>query len=290
MDERLIKLEELRKIKEETDALLIEKAQIVKDINVPIYKAKTEAEQITKNAREVSDATTSAANKIFDEAKIKHSEAIDLLHAAKGDIEQFKKEKAKLDQDRIDLDGLRFQHENVIKQQRNANSQIEAQNRADTDRIQAQFIEVKQREDSVSRRELGVKKTENDLKEYNSTLEARKLNLDEQELKLEALKKALASEREELLEKEDVLIAIKRETESITKKNHALLEEAKMRKDDLTRQQNDLARQIEIFDNSKVENEEAMKSLKEQQRLVEMKMRQNDEKVAKLNELRKANG
>ena len=288
--ERTNALLELTKIKEEISTLLIEKAQIVKDINVPIYEAKAKAEKIIKDAKDEAETTISAANKILTEAESKHSETVKLLHSAKGDIEKFKNDRAKLDQDKIDLDALRFQHENLIKQQRNSSSQVEAQNRADTERNQTLIIEVKQREDSVLRRENGVKTAEESIAKLNSTLEERKANLDAQEAKLELSQKALADKESALVVRETELLAIKQDLDNVRIENSKVLGDTILRKVDLTRQQNDLARQIEIFDNSKAENDEAMKSLKEQQRMVEMKTRQNQEKIDKLEELRKANG
>ena len=274
------------KIKDEIADLLAQKIEIVKEMNAPIVKAKAEAEKINKDAKDEAQVTISAANKILAEAQAKHTETLNLLHATKGDIEKFKSDRAKLEQEKTDLDGLRFAHENVIRQQRNSTSQIEAQNRADTERLQQGLIEVKQREDSLTRRENGLKTAENSLNELKDTLETRKSNLDALEAKLSLLEKTLAEQKDSILFREKELLVIKAETDSTAKRNQALLEEAIMRKSELVNQQKSLAREVEILDNAKAENDEMVKTLKEKERIIDLKLRQNQEKLDTIKKLR----
>ena len=285
--ERSKALLELAKIKTEIDTLLVEKAEIVRNINIPIYEAKTKAEKIVKDANSEAEITISAANKILAEAEVKHKETNALLQSAKGDIEKLNVDRTKLGQEKIDLDALRFAHQNVVKQQRDANSQIEAQNRADTEILQSQLVEIKQREDSVARREIGAQEAEKSLKEQNTSLNERKSNLDALEAKLGLLEKALADEKSKVLDEKNNIIVLKRKVEEVKVSNQAILEETNMCKEELAIKKNGLNRQMEVFDNSKAENEETIKSLKEQQRLVELRIKQNDEKITTIKQLRK---
>ena len=285
IDERSAKLEELRKIKEEIDTLLVEKAQIVNDINVPVLKAKAEADKIIKDAKDEADITLSASNKILKEAQDTHIEAEDMIKTAKGVIEEAKNKQAQLEQDKTDFNGIKFAHENTVKQSRNNLYSKEQQINSDNESLNQRLIEVKQREDSMARREISVKTAENSLGEQKDILDVRKSSLDAISAKLELSKKDMADRETAIYAKE--ILKIKLETEATQRSNQAILDEIKAKQVDLTRQQNDLARQIEILDNLKNENDEQLKSLKEQQRLIEMKQRQNQEKIDKLNELRK---
>jgi hypothetical protein len=284
--ERTQQLEELAKIKVEIEDLLIQKAEIVKDINIPIYKAKAEAEKIIKEAKDEANATVSAANKIFEEAKEQHAKALELLHTAKGGIEELKAGQAKLAQDKIDFDGERFAHENHIRQHRNELNDQAIQNRANADNLQQSLIEVKQREDSADRCEAEMKRKESFIAEQQDAINVRNKTLDDYSIKIETQQKATEQEKAEILGKEKDLVIIKAEIEATKVVNQKILDEIIMRKADLTKQQKDLARQIEILDNSKTENDEKTKALKEQQRLIELKIRQNEEKIATLKTLR----
>lgn len=287
VEERSAKLEELRKIKAEIDDLLVQKAEIVRTINEPIYQAKAKAEEILKSAKTEAEATISASNKILAEAQATHEFAHDSLRTAKGELEKVANEKKKLEQDKIDFDGLKFAHENTVRQHRNSLSNIETQNRQETEVLQQSLIEVKQREEAITRRENGVKTAENELSKQNTTLNERKSNLEALQAKLGLLEKTLADSKADLEFREKVLIGIREQADLTMNKNLAIQADLADRKTDLTRQQNDLARQIEILDNSKAEMEEKAKSLKEQEKLIEIKKRQNDEKLARLEELRK---
>lgn len=285
--ERSKALEELGRIKDEISALLIEKAQIVKEINVPVYEAKAKAEKIIKEANSEAEITISAANKILAEAQQTHDFAHESLRNTKGELEKVKNETAKLDQAKVDFDGVRFAHENLVRQQRDTSSQIANQNRADAENVQQQLIEVKQREDTVGRCEISVKTSENSLNEQKATLEAKSANLEALQAKLELLEKTLAGRETDLEFNKKVLEGIKAETETIKAKNQAILDDMAERKTDLTRQQNDLARQIEIMDKLKSETEEKIKISKEEQRLTDMKLRKNQEKIDVIEQLRK---
>lgn len=223
---------EVTKIKDEISDLLIQKTEIVKGINEPIYKAKAEAEKIVAGAKSEAEITISAANKILAEAGQKHTQATELLHTAKSGIEELKTGQAKLAQDKVDLDGLRFAHENIVRQQRDSNSQITAQNRADAESVQQQLISIKQREDSMTRREISTKAAESRLNEVQATLEAKSAELGALTAELEALRKDLTKKEADIAEREKTL-------------------------------EGSLSRQIEIFDNSKAEVEDLQRQINE---------------------------
>jgi hypothetical protein len=277
---------ELAKIKQEIENLLAEKLQLAKDINLPVYKAKEEAEKILKDAKDEALITKSASDKILAEAQQTHEFAHGSLREAKCKLDKLESDNKKLEQDKIDFDGLKFTHENLLRNKRNEINSQEIKNREDSEILQQKLIEVKQREDSVARREKTAVERENSLLELNTTLETRKSSLDSLEAKLGLLEKSLAEQKEHILAKEGRLQVTKAEIEAIEKHNKALLEEAILRKNDLVNQQKSLAREIELLDNAKAEGDEQMKTLKEKERLIDMKLRQNEEKLATIKTLR----
>ena len=143
--ERTEKLEELRKIKAEIDDLLVEKAQIVKDINIPIYKAKSEAEAILVSAKDEADTIKSAADKILKDAQDKHAQATELLHTAKGGMEELRNNEAKLSEAKIAFDADKFAHEALLREKRNVINNQELEIRAGSENLQQSLIDVKQR-------------------------------------------------------------------------------------------------------------------------------------------------
>lgn len=277
---------ELAKIKQEIESLNAEKLALAKDINAPVIKARVEADKILKDSKDEALITKSAADKILSEAQQTHEYAHESLREAKIGFDKLETDKKKLEQERIDFDGEKFTHENLLRNKRNEINSQEITNRENSGLLQQKLIEVKQREDSVGRREISAKTAENSLNELNTTLERRKSSLDALEAKLGLLERRLAGEKADIVLKEQELLKIKADTEAIEKHNQALLEEAILRKNELTKQQKGLTREIELLDNAKAENDEGMKTLKEKERLIDMKLRQNEEKLATIKKLR----
>ena len=160
--ERTAALNELAKIKDEIDTLLIQKSLIVDEINIPIYKAKAEAEKIIKDAEAEAKVIVNASKRLQGEAEHKLIQANDLLHTAKGGIEELKAGEAKLAQDRVDFDAYRFSQDNMFRQQKIAVDDQSRENRQLAESVEVKLIEIKQREETVSRREADVKTREDE--------------------------------------------------------------------------------------------------------------------------------
>lgn len=277
---------EVDKIKEEINSLIAQKSDIVKEINIPIYKAKAEAEKIISEANAEAEVIINAAKKLEGEAEQSKAKAIQLLHIAKGDIEKFNADKKKLADDKVDFESQKFAYENTIRNQRNETTNLRVQYEQDLEVLNGRLIDIKQREDSMARREAEVIKREGLAKDIEHINEVRQVNLDEGADKLVAKKALLDSEIAELSEKQKILQATKEEVEIIKIENQKALDEIRNLKAALTIQQNDLDRQIQLYDNVKADADDKMKTVKEKERLIELKMRQNDEKIATLKQLR----
>ena len=284
--ERTQKLEEIAKIKAEIDDLIIQKAQIVSEINVPIYKARAEAEKIIKEANLESEIIIGTAKRLESEATQNNVRTEELLRNAKGDIEKLANDKKALGQERLDFQGERVAHENLTRQHRNTVFDQTNQNRMDSERVQQQLIETKQREDATIRKEAILKAKEDDLKMFQETVDARSKTLDEYAAKIEAQQTTAEQTKLDNAAKEQELLSLQDSIVTEKSLNQKILDEIKAHQADLTRQQNDLARQIEISDNSKAEVEEKTKAMKEQCRLNDLKIRQNEERIATLKQLR----
>jgi hypothetical protein len=114
----------------------------------------------------------------------------------------------------------------------------------------------------------------------------RSKNIDDYVDKTEARIREVDKREGDLLIRENQLADAMSQMIEEKKANQKILDDTMALKKDLTRQQNDLARQIEILDSSKIEMEEKSKALKEQVRLNELRIRQNQEKLDTLKQLR----
>lgn len=277
---------ELVKIQNEIQVLTKRKSELAMDINVPLYKAKEEAEKMMSESTSKAEAMVSAARNKMIEANSKLTQANDILSTAKGESAKLESAKLKFEEEKLEFSAYKFAHENAQRNLRNSNSEIMAKIRADHEEIQQKLIDIKRREEHATRHETDLSEKGSKLKDIERDLLAERSAINEKWQKIEVILAHIEDRECQLLEKSKVVESLKLLIDQEKEANKKILTETVERKTDLTRQQNDLARQIDLLDKNKAELDEKVKTIKEKEKLINLKLRQNDEKIATIKQLR----
>jgi DNA repair exonuclease SbcCD ATPase subunit len=283
-------LAEIEKIREQIDELNVEKARIVRDINIPFFEAKEKAEKIIKEAEAKSESILKAATQIKADADAYsvrvRAEATDFLHIAKGAVKEIQTAKEKLANEKDDFEGYRLASENAIKikiteavglMHRSVNLKKEADDA---------MVNVSSKQATLSRKESDLQAVEASLNAMAQTAKEIAGSQEKRGQEIASLLKDLNSRESDLahslLRFEDLKKEIDRQTEN--NKNRAA--ELDTQKTEQEKQKGIITSQFNLLEKSNKDLEEANRALDEKDQLVTIRSREVDQKMKNLNELR----
>ena len=280
----------IKNLKVEVQGLLTKKAEIVNDINKPIYEAKEKADKLLSEAETKSKELIGSAN-AYKEREIdainKQSEsARDAVVAAERRIAEAKTAKDTLDKSIVDFNASKFASEsNTKSQKREADEALGKAIKLQAD-LSTFKITLDTRESTLNKKGDEVKLT---IDKLEKSAIASQTKIDE----LRIQEKSTIDQKTELLcikeDNKEILNKAQKEREDgikDKKENEVLLEKIKKEKEGLEKERKDNANILNSIAGEREDLVEKEKSLREKERLNKLLERQVNEKIATLKKLR----
>lgn len=283
-------LKGIETLNQELADLQNKKAEVIKEIDAPIYWAKKEAEKIIADAKNQAQAITeeAAAKKAADEEDIgkKKQELKVLLDAAQRRNDDVLGARKALDKEKVDFDAAKYALETNLKQQkmdedRTMSEAIKLQGELNTLRVnldsRQSIIQKKEEDYQLNIVKLGQAKAEAQVK--IDELATREKSQADDKIEIAAIK----------ARNDQILAGIVAERNKINEdiiKNQNVLNETKTALDSIVKKNEENTRLLKLLDKTNAELTEREKSLNEKERLQKILSRQIDEKISTLNLLR----
>lgn len=277
-------------LKQQIQELQKQKAEVVKDINRPIYEAKEKADKIIADAKAKAQEIEADANNkkaVGEEVTAKKKRELDVLTgAAQRRNDEALALKAQIERDKADFNAYKYALETNLAQQKSA-----------ADKMLAEATELRRHldgwEQNIKTRESVIIRRESDYQSALVTLEQKKLEAQAKIDELATKEKSLADTKIEIsalkASNDQVLAGASAERSRIKgdiSKNLEILTEIKAAQEDISRKNKENTEQLKALDELKADIAEEKKSLNEKERLQKVLARQIDEKIATLNKLR----
>ena len=277
-------------LKQQIRELQKQKADVVRDINVPIYAAKKEAEAIIANAKkEAQEIVAEATEKktAGDEAIAKSKQELKVLQdAAQRRSDKALEARKTLDKEKVDFNAAKYAFEANLKQQK-----------MDADRAMSEAVKLQGQLNilrvNLDSRQSIIQKREEDYLANLAKLEQAKNEVKGKIDILATREKSLADEKIEIVaikvQNDQVLADTVAERNKISKDaawNQKNLDEIKSIQLDIIKKNEENSKKLKLLDISKAEQSEKEKSLNEKERLQKILIRQVEEKITTLNRLR----
>ena len=291
MDEQVKeKLNLIETLTQQIEELIKKKGEIVKDINEPIYKAKREAEAITKAVQEKVDLIVAEVEKkkvAFVEYARKKDQEIEVnLNAARKGYEAFRTAQAEFDKSVEDFNASKYAFEtNLQQQKREAESTlakgIELQNAAN-----ARKVNLDSQESTVNQKAIAMQDLEKKIEQIRAKTEQYLQEIKDTEAAIAAGKEEVAKIK---VQNDELLIQVKTQQEkskSDVETNEKLSAEIKAMQLDIKNTEHEIDEKRNRAARRDDELDEREKTLAEEKRLVQLLQRQVDEKIRTLNKLR----
>lgn len=291
MDEQVKeKLNLIETLTQQIEELIKKKGEIVKDINEPIYKAKREAEAITKAVQEKVDLIVAEVEKkkvAFVEYARKKDQEIEVnLNAARKGYEAFRTAQAEFDKSVEDFNASKYAFEtNLQQQKREAESTlakgIELQNAAN-----ARKVNLDSQESTVNQKAIAMQDLEKKIEQIRAKTEQYLQEIKDTEAAIAAGKEEVAKIK---VQNDELLIQVKTQQEkskSDVETNEKLSAEIKAMQLDIKNTEHEIDEKLNRAARRDDELDEREKTLAEEKRLVQLLQRQVDEKIRTLNKLR----
>ena len=283
-------LKGIETLNQELADLQNKKAEVIKEIDAPIYWAKKEAEKIIADAKNQAQAITeeAAAKKAADEEDIgkKKQELKVLLDAAQRRNDDVLGARKALDKEKVDFDAAKYALETNLKQQkmdedRTMSEAIKLQGELNTLRVnldsRQSIIQKKEEDYQLNIVKLGQAKAEAQVK--IDELATREKSQADDKIEIAAIK----------AQNDQILAGIVAERNKINEdiiKNQNVLNETTTALDSIVKKNEENTRLLKLLDKTNAELTEREKSLNEKERLQKILSRQIDEKISTLNLLR----
>lgn len=280
----------LRKLKVEVAEMNVVKSNLVREINIQLLEARTQADKIIVDAKNKAQALIDEANKIKAEAMeystAQKQKADSLLHIAKSGIAELKEVQAELAKDKEEFNSLKTGHNQDIIDKSNRLRDIEEQQVKKQESLDSKERILKQRETVLNLKadELNLVQEElvkarekftSDRVELNNNIDAynkNKLTIDAQK----AVNEQVQAE----------IIAAQNKITVDTKANQELLIDIAKQKAEIAEQKKTINTQFEMIEKNRRELEEKELTLSEREQLLTIKNREIDDKIRVLQQLR----
>ena len=279
------------KLKKEIDELDALKSKVVNEINVPLLEAKKKADEIIESANTRAGEIVVKAKKIKSDADVysekTKGDATDMLHMAKTAIEELEIERRKFIDDKTDFEGYKIASENRIKNQKTeANDTMSrALNlKKETDELN---INLTTRQATLDRLEKDTNSSKSILNESHNVLKSAQVKLESDIARLEKDREEVETQRmtnQKLFDDSNSKFESAKRMELDNKKtaDKLAVEENKLKEG-----KNSLNKQFELLDKTSKDLDDRQLTIDANNRLLGLKQKEIDSKIATLNQLRK---
>lgn len=280
----------LSKLKEEISEYTDTKTNLVRDINLKLLEANSQATKIIEDAKIVAKGLTEEGNNAKREGidfKVKtEGEAGELLHIAKEGVKEVQEEKV-----RLEKQGAEFMN---LKNAFFANSKKKEEDLAvlvkDLNNKEAHLLDqshnINLREIKVNERELKANEKNGELSIKENTLSVAQDRLN-QEVELHNIEKSKIEEQR-ITNERDLLIIneAKLKVEEIEKSNLLAIEEINQGRLDIANRNKVLTEQFALLEATSKQIESDKLALKEQEQLIALRNQEVLDNIRVLEELR----
>lgn len=278
------------KLKQEISELQIMKAQVVRDINIPLLEADKKAKAIIAEAKETAKSIIEEAGKLRSEAldfaeKTKQG-AEDILRIVKSSKQETDIEKAQLEKDKATFKSDKLVQENKVKEENLVIEKLMAEAtklKEETDILQVNVIK---KEDELNNKEISLRDIKEGLEVIQDTLNKDRTRI----LRLSALTKKEEEEVEkQRLDNKEEKVKIEagaNEVRDGIEINKKLSEELDSLQKNLNEKSETLTKQFVILEQTNKDIEEKKKSLEAQGQLIALRNKEVLDNIRVLQELR----
>lgn len=284
------KLALIETLKEQIKDLYKEKAEVVEEINKPVYKAKAEAEKIIADANAKAEEIYKRAEElkieVADYVILKQQEADEILRLAKVAREEARVAQETLDKRIVDFNASKYAYETNLRQRQMEADKIMGQAVKLQDDLKALKLKLDNRESAANRRDQDSAASTDNLNKLKESTEKQIEEFKTHETAIINVKAEIMAIK---AQNEDILRKIQAKGEQIKediKANEKVLEEDRSTKTsvDMTKAETD--KELNRIAEERAKLTEQMKTVHERERLQKLLARQIDEKIRVLNKLR----
>lgn len=288
------KVVELEKLKAEIADLNVLKAQVVRDINIPLLEAKAQAEKIIFDANVEAKNIIDSSNEakiIIDEYVVKRQKEIsELLRIVENDKNELKEAQAQLSRDKDMFENLKSSHAVDIKNKQEILARVEKEVSGRQGCLDSQEHTIRTRELQLKETKEKIDKDFEELAKNKGLFELDRVKLDESMVAHNKDKEAVEFQK---IVNANALVEIKTAQNKIsddTENNKKDLIYIVEQNSAISKQKEMINAQFDLIEKNQKELEEKTIALNEREQLIAIKDKDVTDKIKILNELRLKTG